>query len=61
MIKVIDDNDKKKLERTIIKNLAKTLRVKCDVVTSINRLQSDNIRVFTRSQEIKEILQKNIE
>ena len=38
MIKIIDDNDKKKLERIIIKNLAKTFRVKCDVVTSINRL-----------------------
>ena len=61
MIKIIDDNNKKKLERIIIKNLAKILRVKCDVVTSINRLQSDDIRVFTRSQKTKEILQKNIE
>ena len=42
MIKIIDDNDKKKLERMIIKDLAKTLRVKCDVVTSINRLQNEN-------------------
>ena len=61
IIKIIDDNNKKKLEKTIIKNVAKTLRVKYDIVTSINRLQSYNIRVFTRSQKTKETLQKNIE
>ena len=59
MINVIDDRDKKTLKQTTIKNLAKTLRIKCDVVTSINRLQSEDIRVFTRSQKIKKTLQKN--
>ena len=61
MISIIDDKNKKMLKQTTIKNLAKTLRIKCDVVTSINRLQSDDIRVFTRSQKIKETLQKNTE
>ena len=59
MISVIDDRDKKTLKQTTIKDLAKTFRIKCDVVTSINRLQSEDIRVFTRSQKIKKTLQKN--
>ena len=61
MIKIIDDKNKKKMKRKIIKDLAEALRVKCDAVTGINRLASNDIRVFTRSQEVKEALQKNIE
>ena len=59
MINVIDDKNKKTLKQTTIKNLAKILRIICNIVTSINRLQSEDIRVFTRSQKIKKTLQKN--
>ena len=61
VIKITDDKNKEEMERKIIKDLAEALRVKCDAVTGINRLASEDIRVFTRSQEVKEALQKNIE
>ena len=61
MIHIVDNQNKENVEKIIIKMLANSLRERCANVIDINRLISDDIKMFARSQKIKENLQKNID
>ena len=61
MIQIIDSKKKEKLMKKFIKNLTDSLQEKCDEMMRINRLVSENIRVFIKSAEIKNNLQKDAE
>ena len=61
MIQIIDSKKKEKLMMKFIKNLTDSLQEKCDEIMRINRLVSENIRVFIRFAKIKNDLQKDAE
>ena len=61
MIQIIDSKKKENLMKKFIKNLTDSLQKKCDEMMKINRLVNENIRMFIRSAEIKNNLQKNAE
>ena len=53
MIQIIDSKKKKKLMKKSIKNFTVSLRETCEEIIEINRLVSEDIRVFIRFAEIK--------
>ena len=61
MIQIIDFKKKKKSMKKFIKNLINSLRETCEKMIKINRLVSEDIRVFIKSAEIKNNLQKDAE
>ena len=61
MIEITDSKKKKKSMKKIIKDLTDSLRKTCEKIIEINRLVSEDIRMFIRSAEIKNDFQKNAE
>jgi hypothetical protein len=55
-INIVNDEEKKKLKKVIIKNIMKKMRV--EKVRNIIRLESDALKIQTKSTKIKNALQK---
>jgi hypothetical protein len=58
-INIVNDEKKEKLKEMIIKNIMKKMRV--EKVRDITRLESDALRIQTKSTKIKNVLQKQSE
>jgi hypothetical protein len=58
-INIVNDKERKKLKEVIIKNIMKKMRV--EQVRDIIRLESDALRIQTKSTKIKNALQKQSE
>ncbi len=58
-INIINDEEKKKLKKMIIKDIMKKMRV--EKIRDITRLESDALRIQTKSTKIKNALQKQSE
>jgi hypothetical protein len=55
-INIVDDEKKKKLKKMIIKDIMKKMRV--EKISNITRLESDALKIQTKSTKIKNVLQK---
>ncbi len=58
-INIINDEEKEKLKKMIIKDIMKKMRVKR--IRNIIRLESDALKIQTKSTKIKNVLQKQSE
>ncbi len=58
-INIVNDEERKKLKKVIIKDIMKKMRV--ERVRDITRLESDALRIQTKSTKIKNALQKQSE
>ncbi len=58
-INIVNDEERKKLKKVIIKDIMKKMRV--ERVRDITRLESDALRIQTKSTKIKNVLQKQSE
>jgi hypothetical protein len=58
-INIVNDEKRKKLKEVIIKNIMKKMRV--ERIRNIIRLESDALRIQTKSTKIKNVLQKQSE
>ncbi len=55
-INIVNDEEKKKLKKMIIKDIMKEMRV--EKIRNIIRLESDALKIQTKSMKIKNVLQK---
>jgi hypothetical protein len=55
-INIVNDEEKKKLKKVIMKDIMKKMRV--EKVRNITRLESDALKIQTKSTKIKNVLQK---